>query len=304
MNGIGQYEFVRFIGSGSFAGVWECRYLATGESFAAKIISVSDVIKNEYYPHFKNELLIHSRIRHPNISQLKDVLIDRDNIYIVLELCDGGDLNEIVQSENGLNEESAKHYFYQIMGAISHIHRLGVAHRDIKLDNILITSDDDAKLTDFGLCKEQKGDNPMLTTCGTLVYASPEIIRQEPYNGMKTDIWSAGVVLYAMIANHFPWSVDPDLPPELLMAETAKQIVSGEIELPEGISFHLQNLIGNLLNVDPEERPSAEDVLMHPWFEGTEIAESEDNEPDPDIIGLVESLIQVLEEQRQALNSQ
>lgn len=300
MKNIGPYEPHRFLGSGSFSGVWECQHMTTGESVACKVVDINTAISEQVYYHFRNELLIHSKIHHSSITQLKDIIIDNDNIYIFIELCDGGDLNDIVQDMGGLTEDEAKHYFHQIIDALSYIHKMGVAHRDVKLENILITADDDAKLTDFGLCKQQRGNDPMMTTCGTLVYAAPEIIREEPYNGMKADIWSAGIVLYAMIAAHFPWIVPDDLPPDILMKETAKQIASGDISLPDGISYELQNLLGNMLNVDPEERPTAEEILQHPWFADLNDPEEYDEKPNNDIINLVENLLHDLDARREA----
>lgn len=296
MNSIGAYKFVKFLSSGNYGGVWECRHITTGELVACKIIDLDNCKNPDFLPHFRNELLIHSQIKHPSITQLLDVLLDKENIYIIVELCDGGDLNDLVIQAGGLPEDRARHYFKQIMSAISYIHRLGVAHRDIKLENILVTSNDCAKLTDFGLCKQQNTGSLLLTTCGTLIYAAPEIIKEEPYDGMKADIWSAGIVLFAMVANHFPWSSDEDLPPEKLVHETARQIINGEITLPEGISFDLQNLLANMLNIDPDERPTAEDVLQHPWMEGEpDEIDSTAAEPDMNLVKSVKSLLTDLE---------
>ncbi|KAK8858213.1 hypothetical protein M9Y10_013314 [Tritrichomonas musculus] len=292
MNSIGAYKFVKFLSSGTYGGVWECRHITTGELVACKIIDLENCKNPDFLPHFKNELIIHSQIRHPSITQLLDVLMDKENLYIIVELCDGGDLNDIVISSGGLTESQARHYFRQIMSAVSYIHQLGVAHRDIKLENILITSNDQAKLTDFGLCKQQNTGSLLLTTCGTLIYAAPEIIKEEPYDGTKADIWSAGIVLFAMVANHFPWSTDEDLPPDKLVHETARQIVNGEISLPEGISFELQNLLAYMLNIDPDERPTAEDVLQHPWMEiEPEEIDMRSTEPDMNLVNSVKQLV-------------
>lgn len=297
MNQIGAYRFIRSIGSGAFGGVWECRHITTGESLACKVIDLDNLKSPDFFPHFKNELIIHSQIRHPGITQLVDVMLDTDNVYIFLELCDGGDLNDVVMEAGGLSEEQACHFFRQIMGAISYIHSLGIAHRDIKLENILVTRDGCAKLTDFGLCKHQESGNKLNTGCGTLVYAAPEIIKGQPYDGMKSDIWSVGIVLYAMVANHFPWADGDDLPPERLAHETAAQIINGEIALPEGISYELENLLSNMLNTDPNERPAATDILQHPWMEmdGVEFDPGV-MEPDMNVVNLVRSLIEQLEQ--------
>jgi len=299
MHSVGSYKFLKFIRTGSYCGVWECQDIRTGDLRACKVIDIGLCSDDEFFDHFKNELIIHSQISHESIVKLYDVIIDDKNVYIVIELCDGGDLNDHVQRLGGLPENQARRYFKQLMGAVSYIHKLGVAHRDIKLENILVTSQDTAKLTDFGLCKQQSGNNLLLTTCGTLVYAAPEIIKEQPYNGMTADIWSAGVVLYAMISNHFPWQVEEEIPAEDLVHETANQILSGTILYPDTISFELLNLLENMLNVDPEERPQAHEIMDHPWMK-MNTQEMEDAPPiiDQCLIETVKNVITVLDKRR------
>ena len=113
---------------------------------------------------------------------------------------------------------------------------------------------------------------------------------------MKADIWSAGVVLYAMVSGHFPWMTDTSLTPNKMVHETAKQIISGEIVLPDDLSFELENLLFNILNVDPNERPTAEDILQHPWME----AEDDDfdtinTEPDVGLVNMLNELCAEIE---------
>ena len=293
---IGLYKFSELLGSGAFGNVWECEHMKTKERFACKVMDVDIVLQDDVFYHFKNELVIHSKVRHPGITQLRDVMIDGDKIYVFLELCRGGNLGEVVEDSGGLSEQEAKHYFFQIISAVAYIHELHVAHRDIKLDNILITAGDTAKLSDFGLCKQANEASQMVTTCGTLLYAAPEIINEVPYNGMKVDIWSSGVVLYAMVANHFPWETEEDLPPDRLMQETARQIIAGDITMPDEFSYELQNLLSNMLELDPEARPTAKEILEHPWLEG-EVDECQgvDTEPDQALVEKVESLIAALD---------
>lgn len=291
MNTVGPYQLTRFLSSGTLSGVWECRHITTGDMLACKVVDNKNVRQPDFLRHFKNELIIHSQIRHPAIAKLIDVLVDADKVYVFLELCEGGDLNDVVMSAGCLPEPVARRYFGFLMSALSYVHALGVAHRDVKLENILVT-EECAKLTDFGLCKPQQEGNLLLTTCGTLVYAAPEIIREVPYDGMRADIWSAGIVLYAMVAGHFPWASDEDLEPEQMVQQTARQIVNGEISLPDDMSFELQILLSNMLNVDPECRPTADDILQHPWMEGATVdCESGIAEPDMNLVNLVKSLI-------------
>ena len=298
---IGPYQFIKFINMGTSGVVWECRNCQTNEPVACKAVDLRNIVNDSFWKHFKNELIVHSQIHHSAIAQVKDVLVDATHIYVMVEMCDGGDLGHFVQAHSGLSESQARHYFWRIMDAISYIHERGVAHRDIKLENILITSADEAKLTDFGLCKIQTIDSPMMTTrCGTLAYVAPEILKggEEPYDGMKADIWSAGIVLYAMVANHLPWSEDESLPPETLMQETTRQILEGDIALPN-VSWELQDLIGSMLIGDPEERPSASDVMQHPWMEAGAESDGQSTDPDPQLVQRVVSLIQDLERSRE-----
>lgn len=293
---VGFYKFTNVIGSGAFGSVWECEHMKTKETFACKIIDLKLCMDGDALPHFRNELLIHSKIRHPCITQLRDVILDDNKIYVFLELCQGGALSKIVEAENGLSESKARVYFSQIMSALAYVHDLNVAHRDIKLDNILVTSENHAKLSDFGLSRQASETSEMKTTCGTLLYAAPEIIQELPYNGMKVDIWSAGVVLYTMIANHFPWSTPDDLPVEFLMQETARQITSGDFDMPDEVSFELQNLLCNMLEQDPEARPTAAEILEHPWFEGEEgDTIGLNTEPDQALVEKVEAVLKMLD---------
>lgn len=293
---VGQYVLTGLIGHGAFASVWECQHVHSKEMYACKIISVASCLQDDVFPHFRNELEIQSKINHPCITQLKDVMIDEENVYMVMELCMGGGLNEIIEDyEEGMPEEDAKMYVYQIMSALAYIHDLHVAHRDIKLENILVTAGDRVKLIDFGLGKQSGENDRMKTTCGTLLYAAPEILNEVPYNGMKVDIWSAGIVLYVLVGGHFPWMVDGSLSAKQQIQETTNQILSGEINMPDGISFELMNLISEMLEVDPELRPTAKQILEHQWFEG-EVDETAgiNTDPDPDLVQKVESVIKHL----------
>lgn len=295
---IGPYVFLNYLYSGNFGEIWKCSNLTTGDTVMCKIFYIESCKNPEYYAHLQNKLMVYSKLSHPNIAKLLDVITDDEKIYIFIEYYTNGSLNDIVMSTNGngLPEDKARHYFKQIMQALFFIHRMGVAHRDLKLENIVITNDDNVKLTDFEMCKKQDPGNLSLTTCGTLLYVAPEIIKEEPYDGMKADIWSAGVVLYAMVSGHFPWMTDTSLTPNKMVHETAKQIISGEIVLPDDLSFELENLLFNILNVDPNERPTAEDILQHPWME----AEDDDfdtinTEPDVGLVNMLNELCAEIE---------
>ena len=266
MKTIGPYQLTEFIDSGSFANVYKCINTTTNETFACKVVSLTIRQYPKILSNFKNELSVHSMMNHPGIIKLHDVQVDDKYIYIILEYSTYGNLEQIVQMNNGLPEMEAVIYFKQVMEAVKYIHNHGIAHRDITLKNILISEDGSAKLSDFGLCKLQPENSYLTTTCGTFVYVPPEILQQKQYDGMKADIWSAGICLYAMTCNHLPWVINESTSPEKVWEETKNQICSGEIDFDDRQSDLLRDLIAQMLSVDPEYRPDAEEVLEHPWF--------------------------------------
>jgi serine/threonine protein kinase len=131
----------------------------------------------------------------------------------------------------------------------------------------------------------------MQTVCGTLVYAAPEIVREEPY-GLPVDVWSAGVLLYAMVACHFPWATEEGLPSEMMVQETSKQILEGCFNFPETFSFDLVDLITFMMARDPNDRPTAEQVLQHSWLNpADDVTIGYNMNPDERLVELVEIAI-------------
>ena len=296
MHTIGPYQIIDFIDSGSFGDVYRCIHMITKIPYACKIVSLKIKENLKYFQNFKNELRIHSQLSHSGIIQLHDVQIDSQNIYIILELCSNGNLEQLVQSTGGIDENTSMIYFKQIIEGIQYLHSRGVAHRDITLKNILISSYGTAKLSDFGLCKLQPENSKLNTTCGTFVYVPPEILLEKEYNGLKADIWSAGICLYAMTSNHLPWLIDELIPPEKIWEETKKQICNGEILYDEQMSPQLRDLLSQMLCTNPEYRPDAEEILNHSWFSPLQDEEFKLNpNPNPNLINLVSSLIENLE---------
>lgn len=292
MHSIGPYTLTEFIDAGSFGDVYKCRNVITGEEYACKIIDLQIKEDPKFLQNFKNELRVHCQMAHPGIIRLIDVQVDSKFIYIIMELSDSGNLEQLVQQSGGIDEQQAALYFKQIMCAVSYIHERGVAHRDITLKNILISADGTAKLSDFGLCKHQPENSYLTTTCGTFVYVPPEIFKEQQYDGLKADIWSAGICLYAMTCNHLPWTVDDSTPPDKVWEETQQQICSGEIQYDERQSELLRDLLSQMLSDNPEYRPDAEEILAHPWLaSAAELEPLDAPEPDANLINLVDSLL-------------
>lgn len=292
---IGQYQLVEFVNSGSFGDVYKCIDRSTGVEYACKIVALSTLQDVRSLNNFKNELIIHSKLSHPGVVQMCDIRVDNQFVYLFLEFSNCGSLEKAVGDMGGFEEQFAASVFKQIMEAIRYLHDNGVVHRDITLANILLSGDGSVKLSDFGLCRYQPENSYLSTFCGTFVYAPPEILKKEQYNGTKVDIWSAGVCLYAMISNHLPWSVDDAVPQEQIMEAVASQILSGEIVFENSHSVLLRDLLSNLLDLDPECRPDASSVLSHPWLDSAEgFGISEPPPPNEELISLVKQICEQL----------
>jgi serine/threonine protein kinase len=151
--------------------------------------------------------------RHPNVVKLFETFETGRHILLVMELCAGGDLLNYVRKRKKLDEDIAKYLFKQIIEGLGYLHSKSILHRDIKLDNILLDGKGQVKIADFGVSKLVKPNEIMREQCGTPAYIAPEIIKDQGYTGFKADLWSAGVVLYAMLYGTVPFKANnmPDL---------------------------------------------------------------------------------------------
>jgi serine/threonine protein kinase len=197
------------------------------------------------------EVEIMKNLRHPHIVQCYDTIAGKGKIYIVLEL--GGEpLVDHIIRKSGLSERDACGFFRQVASAIEYCHSRNVAHRDIKNRNILLSKDGRIKLIDFGLSNYSSMEKNLTTFCGTPAYASPEMILGRSYQGFEVDVWSAGVVLYSMIANKFPF-------------ENIEGILGGEFERIPNVSDSAHDLMCRMLETDPAKRITMKEVKRHAW---------------------------------------
>lgn len=183
---------------------------------------------------------------------------------LVMELCAGGDLLNFVRKRKKCDEPLAKVLFKQIIEGIGYIHSKSILHRDIKLDNILLDGKGNVKIADFGVSKTVKRGEVMFEQSGTPAYIAPEIIKNEGYKGFKADLWSAGVVLFALLFGTVPFKANN-------MKDLHQQILQARYNMKEDISEDAKSLIRGLLTTDPKRRLSVKKVLMHPWLAGTEL---------------------------------
>lgn len=180
----GLYDMERSLGSGHFAVVKLAKHVFTGEKVAVKVIDKSkldDVAK----AHLYQEVRCMKLVQHPNVVRLYEVIDTQTKLYLILEYGDGGDMYDHImkQKGSGIREEKARHYFQQIVSAISYCHRLHVVHRDLKPENVIFfKSLDVAKLTDFGFSNSFLPGEKLYTSCGSLAYSAPEILLGDSYD--------------------------------------------------------------------------------------------------------------------------
>ncbi|XP_076876293.1 hormonally up-regulated neu tumor-associated kinase homolog A isoform X2 [Brachyhypopomus gauderio] len=204
-------------------------------------------------------------IRHPNITQLLDILETENSYYLVMELCPGGNLMNHIYEKKRLEEREAQKYVRQLVMAVEHLHRAGVVHRDLKIENLLLDEQDNIKLIDFGLsnCAGILGySDPFSTQCGSPAYAAPELLSRKKY-GPKVDVWSIGVNMYAMLTGTLPFTVEPFS----LKALHQRMVDKDMNPLPPSISSAAVSLLKSLLEPDPSKRPNIHQVMADSWLQ-------------------------------------
>ncbi|XP_015470876.1 maternal embryonic leucine zipper kinase isoform X5 [Parus major] len=253
------YQLHGTIGTGGFAKVKLARHRLTGEKVAIKIMD--KLALQDDLPRVKLEIDAMKDLSHQHICRLYQVIETPKKIFMVLEYCPGGELFDYIISKDHLSEEEARLFFRQIVSAIAYVHNQGYAHRDLKPENLLIDEEHNLKLIDFGLCAKPKGglDYHLNTCCGSPAYAAPELIQGKAYIGSEADIWSMGVLLYALLCGFLPFDDDN------VMA-VYKKIMRGKYSTPNWLSPSSTLLLDQMLQVDPKKRITIQHLLSHPWL--------------------------------------
>ena len=250
------------LGIGSYGRVYLVTNKFNNKKYALKVINKNKLM--QIYADCRlvhNEVELHSKLNHPNIIKLYNMKETENEIQILLEYAQNGNLFDIIQKNNGLDELKAFEYFIQIVNAVYFLHQNNIIHRDIKPENILIGENDVLKLCDFGWAKELNV-NKRATFCGTMEYMAPEIVGSEMYD-FSVDIWSLGILLYELIMGHSPFRSKSKKDRNIMIKIKKHDLV---FDKDKNISKECIDLINRLLDVNPETRLKIKDIFEHPFI--------------------------------------
>ena len=252
------YKIGRSIGHGAFGKVNIALHVLSGHIVAIK--SFNKIKKTFPMNKILYEIKLLKKLRsHKNIIKYFEHFENEKHFFIVMENICGGNLLNAINKMSKFSESMAKNIFKQLIETIKYLHSIGIVHRDIKPDNILLDLDSTIKLCDFGVSKEVKEGQLLTDSCGTPAFVAPEILKDSPYNPYMTDIWSSGVVLYAMITGFFPFRGVNE-------TELHKNILSGAFPKLKDVSNELKDLLNKILEVNPNKRITIDNILKHPWI--------------------------------------
>ena len=257
----GRFRYLKTIGRGSSSVVVLARDEKTQEDVAAKFVSRAMLVSDNKIQYFERELRILESLKHPNIVEHKETLYLPTCIVVIMEYCSEGDLFEYCANHMHQSMAQMRGFFYQTVRAIAYLHSKGYGHRDLKLENIFLNSELHVKLGDLGLTKETRGvGNLTSTICGTLIYSAPEVIAGETYDPMSADIWSLGVMLYALVQGTMPWH-NQDL------HALEEEIMKADVEIPPHMPIAIAEIISACLVREPEKRATAKEILEMQWMQ-------------------------------------
>ena len=262
---LSDYEMGETLGTGSFGRVKIAKDKKTGEFVAMKIMKKAEILKSKQADHISNEIKILSMIDHPFVITFGGFTQDDRNLYLALELINGGELFTYLRGVGRFPVDQARIYIAQIILIFDYLHNKNIIYRDLKPENILIHKSGFLKLTDFGFAKIVEGRT--YTLCGTPEYLAPEIILNKGH-GKPVDWWTCGILLYEMIAGIDPFSDDDPM-------MVYQKILKGKIKFPSGFDSNAKSLIKHLLDSDLTKRygnlkNGVKDITGHRFFKNFE----------------------------------
>ena len=260
-NDISQYQIKGKIGEGMFGKVKLGIHLLTKEKVAIKIFDKRKIKNEKEKEYIKREISILKKLNHYNTIKLYNIIENENFIFLIQEYIPNGELLNFLEKTENLTEIYICKIYQQIISGIEYLYEIGIAHRDLKLENILLNDNKDIKIIDFGLSNKYNKENEELlqSSCGSPCYAAPEMIKGSKYHGVDTDIWSSGIILYLMLCKSFPFNDKNN-------SKLYQKILGGKFSLPNYLSNDVKDLLSKLLKVNPNERIKLNEIKKHPWF--------------------------------------
>mmetsp|Transcript_183330 Transcript_183330/g.581372 ORF Transcript_183330/g.581372 Transcript_183330/m.581372 type:complete len:466 (+) Transcript_183330:103-1500(+) len=256
---IGNYILGRTIGEGTFGKVKLGRHILSGANVAVKVLQKDRIVEVADVERVAREVHILKLIRHPHIVQLFEIIETRGQLYLIMEYASGGELFDHIVSKGRVPEPEACRFFHQIIAGVEKIHEMRVVHRDLKPENLLLDEHQCIKIVDFGLSNLFRDGQRLSTACGSPCYAPPEMVAGQQYVPQMCDLWSSGVILFALVCGYLPFE-------DQNTAALYKKILAADYTLPNFISDAVKDLIAGLLTVDPQKRATVNSVRAHPWY--------------------------------------
>lgn len=258
-NTIGHYSIGATIGQGTFGKVKVAEEVLTGEKVAVKILEKAKICEKDDLERVVREIGVLKVLRHPHIAQLYEIIETEKELYLIMEYACGGELFDYIVLKQKIGEAEACLLFQQLIAGVEYFAKMNITHRDLKPENLLLDQEKKLRIVDFGLSNSYKAGEKLKTPCGSPCYAAPEMLQDQEYNGLSVDIWSSGVVLYAMLCGFLPFD-DPNT------SALYQKIIKGEFQKPKFLSHAALTLITGILNVNPNERFTLDDIKNNPWF--------------------------------------
>ncbi|CAF2741843.1 unnamed protein product [Rotaria sp. Silwood2] len=254
---VGPYILQKTLGKGQTGLVKLGVHYVTGEKVAIKIVN-REALSESVLLKVEREIAIMKLIEHPHVLRLYDVYESRKYLYLILEHVAGGELFDYLVRKSRLTPKEARKFFRQIISALDFCHCHMVCHRDLKPENLLLDDKMNIRVADFGMASLQVEGGFLETSCGSPHYACPEVIKGEKYDGRKADVWSCGVILYALLVGALPFDDDN-------LRQLLEKVKKGIFHIPHFVPADCQQLLRGMVEVDPSKRLTLEDVSRHPW---------------------------------------
>ncbi|XP_066148252.1 serine/threonine-protein kinase MARK2-like isoform X9 [Euwallacea fornicatus] len=273
---IGKYKLLKTIGKGNFAKVKLAKHVPTGKEVAIKIIDKTQLTPGSLQKLFR-EVRIMKMLDHPNIVKLFQVIETEKTLYLVMEYASGGEVFDYLVLHGRMKEKEARAKFRQIVSAVQYCHQKRIIHRDLKAENLLLDSEMNIKIADFGFSNEFTPGNKLDTFCGSPPYAAPELFQGKKYDGPEVDVWSLGVILYTLVSGSLPFDGST-------LRELRERVLRGKYRIPFYMSTDCENLLKKFLVLNPAKRASLETIMKDKWmnqgYENDELKPYVEPEPD------------------------